>query len=111
MLQENRQRNVLQITILAEVTILILFNFVQMTCAAAAHNSKERHGHKGNKHDAYHMWGGKKELEEFEHLSPAVVKERLKELASKMDKNSDGKIEKKELRVCYTEISLLQIIM
>ena len=92
MSQQYRHRNVLQITILAEVTILILFNFMQMTCAAAAHNSKERHGHKGSKHDALHILGGKKELEEFEHLSPEVVKERLRVLASKMDKNSDGQI-------------------
>ena len=43
--------------------------------------------------------GSHKEAEEFEHLSPDVAKERLRTLATKMDRNMDGKIDKKELQV------------
>ena len=39
------------------------------------------------------------EVEEFNHLSPEVAKERLRRLATKMDRNSDGKMDKSELQV------------
>ena len=45
------------------------------------------------------LLGSQKEVEEFEHLPEDVAKERLRELAVKMDRNLDGKIEKKELTV------------
>ena len=52
----------------------------------------------------YIIIGSEKEVEEFEHLPPAVAKERLRKLAVKMDRNLDGKIDKKELQVkLYTE--------
>jgi hypothetical protein len=47
----------------------------------------------------YQILGSEKEIEEFEHLSPTVAKERLRKLAVKMDRNMDGKIDKKELQV------------
>ena len=47
----------------------------------------------------YSFQGSEKEVEEFEHLSPDVAKERLRKLAAQKDKNSDGKIDKEELRV------------
>ena len=43
--------------------------------------------------------GSEKEVEEFEHLPADVAKERLRKLAVKMDRNLDGKIDKKELTV------------
>ena len=45
------------------------------------------------------LLGSQKEVEEFEHLPEDVAKERLRKLAVKMDRNLDGKIEKKELTV------------
>ena len=39
------------------------------------------------------------EVEEFNHLSPEVAKERLRKLATKMDRNLDGKMDKSELQV------------
>ena len=39
------------------------------------------------------------EVEEFNHLSPEVAKERLRRLATKMDSNLDGKMDKSELQV------------
>ena len=45
--------------------------------------------------------GSEKEVEEFEHLPADVAKERLRKLAVKMDRNLDGKIDKKELTVRY----------
>ena len=55
-------------------------------------------------HDLYintllFLLGSQKEVEEFEHLPEDVAKERLRKLAVKMDRNLDGKIEKKELTV------------
>ena len=38
-------------------------------------------------------------MEEFKHFSPEVARERLRTLASKMDKNLDKRIDKKELKV------------
>ena len=43
--------------------------------------------------------GSKMEVEEFNHLSPEVAKERLRRLATKMDRNLDGKMDKSELQV------------
>lgn len=37
-------------------------------------------------------------MEEFEHLPPAVAKERLRKLATKMDRNFDRKIDRNELQ-------------
>ena len=45
------------------------------------------------------LLGSEKEVEEFEHLPADVAKERLRKLAVKMDRNLDGKIDKKELTV------------
>ena len=53
----------------------------------------------------YQILGSEKEVEEFEHLSPEVAKERLRKLAVKMDRNLDGKIDKKELQVNNTTVS------
>ena len=48
--------------------------------------------------------GSEKEAEEFEHLPPEVAKERLRTLATKMDRNMDGKIDKKELQVALISV-------
>ena len=54
--------------------------------------------------------GSKMEVEEFNHLSPQVAKERLRRLATKMDRNLDGKMDKKELQV-KLENSLLHVVI
>ena len=38
-------------------------------------------------------------MEEFKHFTPEVSRKRLRTLASKMDKDSDERIDKKELQV------------
>ena len=55
----------------------------------------------------YQILGSEKEVEEFEHLSPEVAKERLRKLAVKMDRNLDGKIDKKELQVNNTTVLIM----
>ena len=50
------------------------------------------------------------EVEEFNHLSPEVAKERLRTLATKMDRNSDGKMDKSELQVKLGNPSFVIII-
>ena len=42
--------------------------------------------------------GSKAAEEEFSQLSPEKAKERLAELVNKMDKNSDGSVDKSELK-------------
>merc|ERR1712038_1661247 len=92
---------------------LLWLLFVVETVLAAATHGKEREGdgaysprdkHHGegeqhnSKFDHEAILGSEKEVEEFEHLPPAVAKERLRKLAVKMDRNLDGKIDKKELQ-------------
>ena len=50
------------------------------------------------------------EVEEFNHLSPQVAKERLRRLATKMDRNLDGKMDKNELQV-KPENLLLRVLI
>ena len=50
------------------------------------------------------------EVEEFNHLSPEVAKERLRKLAAKMDRNLDGKMDKSELQVKLENPSFVLII-
>ena len=50
------------------------------------------------------------EVEEFNHLSPEVAKERLRKLATKMDRNLDGKMDKSELQVKLENPSFVLII-
>ena len=50
------------------------------------------------------------EVEEFNHLSPEVAKERLRKLATKMDRNLDGKMDKSELQVNLENPSFFLII-
>ena len=112
-------RHVLQNSVLVTVVMVNLLYFTQMTYGAAAHGTREQHGHKPNsdrdkhlkeriKHPANKILGSKKEVETFEQMSPEVAKARLRELASKMDRNVDGKIEKKELQVGYTLLQVSQ---
>ena len=54
--------------------------------------------------------GSKMEVEEFNHLSPEVAKERLRKLATKMDRNLDGKMDKNELQVKLENTSFVLII-
>lgn len=101
--------------LLMGTTFIALFCllFVVETALAAATHGKEREGdgaysprdkHHGegeqhnSKFDHEAILGSEKEVEEFEHLPPAVAKERLRKLAVKMDRNLDGKIDKKELQ-------------
>ena len=51
------------------------------------------------------------EVEEFNHLSPEVAKERLRKLATKMDRNLDGKMDKSELQVKLENPSFILIIV
>jgi len=113
MLQQNNLQSIMQNTLFSTIVIVTLFYLVQITNGAAAHSGREReadgafsprdkHHGDGDKHnskfDHEAILGSEKEVEEFEHLSPEVAKERLRKLSAKMDRNMDGKIEKKELQ-------------
>merc|ERR1719273_2602360 len=94
--------------------IAALFYLPNTTNAAATHGKthereddgayspRDKNHGEGDKHnskfDHEAILGSEKEVEEFEHLSPEVAKERLRKLAVKMDRNMDGKIDKKELQ-------------
>jgi len=95
------------------VIVTTLFYLFQTSDSAATHGGREReadgaYSPRDNKHgdgdghnakfDHEAILGSHKEAEEFEHLSPDVAKERLRTLATKMDRNMDGKIDKKELQ-------------
>ena len=59
------------------------------------------HTKDGGEHDAHWdheaILGSHKEAEEFDDLSPVEAKKRLAVLAAKMDRNSDGFVDKTEL--------------
>ena len=59
------------------------------------------HTKDGGEHDAHWdheaILGSHKEAEEFDDLSPVEAKKRLAILAAKMDRNSDGFVDKTEL--------------
>merc|ERR1719284_950100 len=95
------------------VIVTTFFYLLQISDSAATHGGREREadgaysprdkkhgdgeGHNA-KFDHEAILGSEKEAEEFEHLSPEVAKARLRALATKMDRNLDGKIDKKELQ-------------
>jgi len=93
--------------------IATLYLVIQTVNSAATHGGREREGdgayspkdkdhgdgeHHNSKFDHQAILGSEKEAEEFEHLPPAIAKERLRKLATRMDRNLDGKIDKKELQ-------------
>merc|ERR1712136_200418 len=95
------------------VIVATLFYLFQTSDSAATHGGREReadgaYSPRDNKHgdgdghnsnfDHEAILGSHKEAEEFEHLSPDVAKERLRTLATKMDRNMDGKLIKKSFR-------------
>lgn len=106
-------KSIIRNSLFSSIVIITIFYLSQTTSAAATHGGREReddgaysprdklHG-EGDKHnskfDHEAILGSEKEVEEFEHLSPDVAKERLRKLAVKMDRNLDGKIDKKELQ-------------
>ena len=55
--------------------------------------------------------GTKRAVEEFRYLSPDIAKERLRALASMMDKNLDEKIDKKELQVIQQESHFSSVVI
>jgi len=113
MLYRSNLRSIIQNSLFSAIVIVTLFYLFQTTNAAATHGGREReadgaysprdkHHEEGDKHNAKFdheaILGSEKEVEEFEHLPPEVAKERLRKLAVKMDRNLDGKIDKKELQ-------------
>ena len=119
MLHQTNSRNILHNTLLIAVVMVNLVCLIQITYGAATHGNMKEHGHNPSshvekhleerkKHPANKILGSKKEVETFEQMPPEVAKARLRELASKMDKNVDGKIEKKELQVSNTVIQNVQ---
>jgi len=86
---------------------------VATLCLAAVHHHKEReedgaispkdkgHSNAGGEHDPHFdhqaILGSHKEADEFDDLAPEEAKKRLRILAGKMDRNSDGVVDKTEL--------------
>lgn len=95
------------------VILTLTCSLICMTSSAVPHKTHERESdgafsprdHKHNvdgKHDSNFdheaILGSSKEAEEFDQLPPEEAKKRLEILLKKMDRDSDGKIEKDELK-------------
>lgn len=111
-------KSCLGLTLLSFVTVLLLeLNLVNCIAVPHIHHSKDKLMKENEIHGAYSprdqnhykdgehrndfdheaILGSKNEAEEFDKLTPAESKRRLRSLALKMDKDEDGLVDRREL--------------